>query len=231
MTRKPHPSRAKREPQAKPGVLRIRVNGQGYDKQGAYWGRGHDVFIVTIGDDAEEITVRARNKAEALQKAAAERARAPAEPPAAPREPIGGAAPYKRRFEIDWQDPATATTVRIRITHARDYLSTGSDHIEIESIKPKRAPLPITDTGYRSHFMPAADLLDAGGPVAFVTAWIAEEAKGKSWTRSATAAAQGNLFQWAAANAEVAAKRAGPRRPKAAAAPAARRRLERRDPE
>ncbi len=52
---------------------------------------------------------------------------------------IGGAAPRKTRYEIDWRNPVTAGIVRIRITHSRDYLVQGTDHIEVESINPKRA--------------------------------------------------------------------------------------------
>ena len=43
------------------------------------------------------------------------------------REPIGGASPRKSRYEIGWKNPVTSETVRIRITHARDYLSQGTD--------------------------------------------------------------------------------------------------------
>ena len=122
-------------------------------------------------------------------------------------EPIGGNSPHKSRFEIDWQNPVTGEAVRIRITHAREYLTSGSDHIEVESIKPKKAPLPITETGYRSHFMPATELINAGGPVTFITSWIAREASSKVWTKAATVKAQGDLFSWANAKSEVGAKR------------------------
>lgn len=189
-------------------IQRIRVDAKGYDASGAYWGAGQDVFIATTPDGKEEVTVRARNVAEARRKAAAELAR-PAgdarskrEPPL-DQEPGAGNSAHKTRHEIDWVNPVTGETVRIRITHARDYLSTGNDHIEVESVKPSRAPLPITETGYRSHFMPALDLINAGGPVTFVTAWITQEAKSKTWSNAAATKAQGDLFQWARARAET----------------------------
>lgn len=187
-------------------IQRIGVNRDGYDATGAYWGAGPAVFIATSLDGAEEITVRARTIAEARDKIAAELARKPGSDGSKPREPIGGASPHKTRYEIDWTNPITNDSVRIRITHARDYLSTGSDHIEVESIRPKKVPLPITETGYRSHFMPALELINAGGPVTFVAAWIEREAKGKAWTKQAAAKAQGDLFQWAEAIGEVARK-------------------------
>lgn len=188
---------------------RIAVDAQGYDRTGAYWGAGPDVFIVTTADGRDEIAVRAKSVAEARTKATAELDRKPDQPRV--KEPLGGTSPHKTRYEIDWRDPATGATVRIRITHSRDYLSQGSDHVEVESLRPKHAPLPITDTGYRSHFMPALDLMNAGGPVSFVEGWLAREAKGKAWSKAATGKTQGDLFQWAETQAEVGRTRAKPK--------------------
>lgn len=211
--RKKHPSQERGDDTAasRLDIQRIRVNSDGYDGSGAYWGAGPDVFIATTADGAHEITLRARNTAEARRKVADELARKPGEPQVGQHETIGGNSPHKSRYEIEWRNPLTNDIVRIRITHARDYLSTGSDHIEVESLRPNRAPLPITETGYRSHFMPALELINAGGPVTFVTAWIEQEAKGKAWTKTTAAKAQGDLFAWADAQAEV-GPRKGPKR-------------------
>ena len=54
-------------------------------------------------------------------------------------------------------------------------------HLEIQSIKPARAPLPITETGYRSHFIPRSSVDALGGPEAYVEAWIAEQAQSLAW--------------------------------------------------
>ena len=101
------------------------------------------------------------------------------------------------RFSLTWQNPISNETIDIRVTHTRDYLRAGQDHIEIETTKPKRAPLPITGSGYRSHFIEAIELINAGGPVTFVNAWIDREAKDKSWVAAETAKTQGDLFRWA----------------------------------
>ena len=82
-------------------IQRVRVNREGYDTSGAYWGVGPDVFIATTADGAQEITVRAKSVAEAREKVAAELARPPAQPKAGPREPIGGESPNKTHVEID----------------------------------------------------------------------------------------------------------------------------------
>ena len=81
----------------KPDIQRVCVDAQGYDATGAYWGAGPDVFIATLNDGAQEITVRAKSVAEAREKIAAELARPLGRPKAGPREPIGGASPNKAR--------------------------------------------------------------------------------------------------------------------------------------
>ena len=208
-------------------IQRIRVNSEGYDSSDAYWGAGPDVFIATTADGKDEVTVRARTITEARQKVAAELTRKPGAPRDGEHDPIGGNSPHRSRYEIEWMNPVTNETVRIRITHAREYLSSGSDHLEIESIKPKRAPLPITETGYRSHFILALDLINSGGPVTFVTAWINQEAKGKAWTKSAVVKAQGDLFSWADTRSEVGTRKRSPKPMAPGGAPSRRRRPDR----
>lgn len=55
------------------------------------------------------------------------------------------------------------------------------DHIEIRSIKPERAPLPITETGYKSHFIQEEYLNEYGGAEAYVLAWLDAESKSPEW--------------------------------------------------
>jgi hypothetical protein len=54
-------------------------------------------------------------------------------------------------------------------------------HLEIEAIAPQRAKLPVSDTGYRSHFVDAKTVTAAGGAAAFVEAWFDELAAPKCW--------------------------------------------------
>lgn len=44
-------------------------------------------------------------------------------------------------------------------------------HLEIESLD--RSPLPVTETGYRSHFIHEAEVAHYGGAEAYVDAWFA----------------------------------------------------------
>lgn len=68
-------------------------------------------------------------------------------------------------------------------------------HLEIRSIQPPGAPLPITDTGYRSHFHSCGAVEAEGGDVvAQVTAWLDEEAAKPKWWRYVEASRQYALF-------------------------------------
>jgi hypothetical protein len=192
-------------------MQRVRVNKRGYDADGAYWGAGPDVFIATLRDGAQEITVRATSLTQAREKVTAELARAPGVTLPEQRDALGGTSPNKSRYEIDWRDPVSGATVRVRITHSRDYLSVGRDHIEVESLTPKQSALPITETGYRSHFLTPLELINVGGPVTFVTAWLDAQAKSKDWQKRQTAPQQGDLFSWAEARGDVVKPKRGAR--------------------
>jgi len=66
----------------------------------------------------------------------------------------------------------------------------------IESISPPKAKLPITETGFRSHFHPAG-MIEAeygGDVVKAVNAWLDKEAKSKVWKEHIKATCQMELF-------------------------------------
>ena len=67
-------------------------------------------------------------------------------------------------------------------------------HIEIESIEPVRAVLPITETGYRSHFVPERDVIAGGGALAYVEAALDDAASCRSWKIREQEARQYSLF-------------------------------------
>lgn len=93
---------------------------------------------------------------------------------------------------IVWRD------VTIEIRYEEQWL--GSDgpfstaHLELRVLSPDKAPLPVTETGYRSHFTPASVIAEAGGPVAYVQAWLDHEAETKAWKEKEAAARQMTLF-------------------------------------
>lgn len=68
-------------------------------------------------------------------------------------------------------------------------------HLEIESIHPERAPLPLTETGYLSHFHQPGTVEALGGNVAAqVTNWLDEEAEKPEWQHYLEASRQRELF-------------------------------------
>lgn len=91
-------------------------------------------------------------------------------------------------YKIAWRD------ILIVIRHELDYLWKGTSRIEIHVVRPKRTSIPITETGYRSHFIDTIELINAGGAVTFVTAWLDREALSKEWQKRDIARRQGDLF-------------------------------------
>ena len=92
-------------------------------------------------------------------------------------------------YRIEWRG------IRLVIRHQVDYLWAGQSHIEINVVHPKRTAIPITETGYRSHFIGTLPLINAGGAVTFVTAWLDREAKSKKWIARELRETQGDLFR------------------------------------
>mgnify|MGYP001769057729 CR=1 FL=1 len=52
-------------------------------------------------------------------------------------------------------------------------------HLELHA--DGRAPIPITGTGYRSHFIPCGEVEAHGGALAYVSAWLFEAEKQPEW--------------------------------------------------
>lgn len=68
-------------------------------------------------------------------------------------------------------------------------------HLELRRLRPERARLPITETGYRSHFHAPGTIESCGGDVVSQTiAWLDEEAAKPEWRRYIEATRQGELF-------------------------------------
>lgn len=96
-------------------------------------------------------------------------------------------------FRADWRG------IGLTINWKPDYFSmaTGDGayavaHLEI--IADGRVMLPVTETGYRSHFIQKEAIEAEGGPVAYALAWLDHEAASPSWKRREAAARQLSLF-------------------------------------
>ena len=68
------------------------------------------------------------------------------------------------------------------------------DHLGIRSVQPERAPLPITETGYRSHYLALGAVEEFGGPVAVTKKLLDEAATSPEWLAHLASARQGSLF-------------------------------------
>ena len=68
-------------------------------------------------------------------------------------------------------------------------------HLEVHSINPERAPLPITETGYLSHFHAIGTVEENESTlVEQVTRWLNEKARSKHWQDYLEKSRQGDLF-------------------------------------
>lgn len=83
--------------------------------------------------------------------------------------------------------------IKLQITCTRNKFGY-SDHLEIQSIAPERHPLPITETGYRSHFAPCGEIDAFGGPVETALMMLNIEAQATGWMEQQDTARQGSLF-------------------------------------
>lgn len=85
--------------------------------------------------------------------------------------------------------------IEIELTHVPEAYGGAIAHLEVRSINPERAPLPIAETGYRSHFHPVGTVeVGEGNLVEQVTAWLDEEAKSKAWKKYVEDSRQYSLF-------------------------------------
>lgn len=91
--------------------------------------------------------------------------------------------------------------ITLSISYEADWLGSGARgsafataHLEIWSIAPERSPLPMTETGYRSHFLAQGVVEEAGGASAYVLAWLEHDAQGRQWREQQAKGRQLSLF-------------------------------------
>jgi hypothetical protein len=112
---------------------------------------------------------------------------------AAKRKQSKPAAKPKRGIEkakVQWGD------VLLEISYERNWMGMkdGIAHLEIRVLGPKGAIIPLTDTGYRSHFISSLYVEAAGGAVPYVRAWLDTEATKPAWKKRELASRQLSLF-------------------------------------
>ena len=83
--------------------------------------------------------------------------------------------------------------IELTIRHCANWCTmVGMDHIEV--ISAERLPLPITETGYKSHFVPPEQIAEIGTPVEYVMAWLDHAGDSAEWKKVEFEARQLSLF-------------------------------------
>ena len=90
-------------------------------------------------------------------------------------------------FELDWEG------IKILIKHTHKAWGV-IEHIELHSIDPPEAELPMTDTGYISHYIDESYIEAEGGVESYVLAWLKHDAAKPSWQAKKLSARQYSLF-------------------------------------
>lgn len=88
---------------------------------------------------------------------------------------------------IDWQG------ISLSVEFTPDWGMMSVHHLEIRVIEPEGAVIPITETGYRSHFF-AEPLETTEDVVTYVRDWLDSAALAPDWKRRVQAARQLSLF-------------------------------------
>lgn len=94
---------------------------------------------------------------------------------------------------IDWEG------ITVEVSYEPNWLglSIGGEpvaHLQLRSVKPERAALPVSETGYRSLFVSADEVAEQGGPLAYALLWLDCEAVHPAWAAQLEAARQLSLF-------------------------------------
>lgn len=91
-------------------------------------------------------------------------------------------------YIIEWQG------VSVELTYWPLKWNTIS-HLTVAVVEPTGAPLPITETGFKSHFFaPSGEALTKAEVVALVVEWLDEAAQSPKWLKHVEASRQGELF-------------------------------------
>lgn len=87
-------------------------------------------------------------------------------------------------LSIEWEG------IAVSLAHAPNWLNTDYDHIELRAGE----RLPVTQTGYRSHFISPEELADFESVEGFVRQWLDEAAQSKGWQKHVAESRQLSLF-------------------------------------
>jgi hypothetical protein len=90
---------------------------------------------------------------------------------------------------FDWRG------ILVQATYEPKWMGTDyTAHLQIETIEPARAPLPITETGYLSHFVGRDAIEEAGSPTDYALAWLDHASHSRGWAQLESRARQYSLL-------------------------------------
>lgn len=92
--------------------------------------------------------------------------------------------------EFEWQ----AITIQLLYRPQWSKAAVGMSHLEIQVVEPESACLPITETGYRSHFFPSERTYTEMELIVHVRDWLEEEALNPKWKATQLEQQQLTLF-------------------------------------
>jgi hypothetical protein len=99
----------------------------------------------------------------------------------------------KQEITLTWQG------ITIDVSYVPDYSDSFAKiqgwklaHLELK--RRDKGQLPMSETGYRSHFTAAANIESFGGPEGYTKAWLDEEGKSKVWQEHVSQERQLKLF-------------------------------------
>lgn len=85
--------------------------------------------------------------------------------------------------------------IEIELTYEPQAYGGVTAHLEVRTVNPAGAPLPITETGYLSHYhTPGTVEENEGTLIEQVTWWLNERAKTKAWKKYVEDSRQYSLF-------------------------------------
>lgn len=126
----------------------------------------------------------------AARTACAVRAEAPAPDEAGTFSQAPGSKPPVEHYTLVWRG------IEVRIVYDRASIALVEcpySHLEVMTARP-RQPLPMSETGYKSLFLPGGTIEENGGPVPFVERWLDHAAKTAAWKATERDMRQGSLF-------------------------------------
>lgn len=105
-------------------------------------------------------------------------------------------APHTTVHWFTWRHAGLGLEVRFKLSDIRDPRWKGWVILHLEPIAARDTPVPVTPTAFLQHGIDAHELAAAGGPVAYMTAWLDRDADRPAFRKAVHRWRQGDLFDF-----------------------------------